>query len=246
MKVIPAIDLLAGRCVRLLRGDFGKKTVYSDDPAGVARNYEATGFDCLHVVDLDGARHGRQHNEAAIRRLVDGNRLAVQLGGGLRDDAQLDYWLDSGVCRVVIGSLAVTDVRRVRGWLSRYGADKIVLALDVEAPDGAPPRLLTHGWTRPTAATLWECIENYRDAGLRHVLCTDIARDGALAGPNLDLYAELIERYAEIELQASGGVRNVDDLRALDNLGVPAVITGRALLDGRISTTELQSFLPAA
>lgn len=246
MKVIPAIDLLDGRCVRLLRGDFGRQTVYSDDPAGVARNYEATGFDCLHVVDLDGARRGRQHNDAAIRGLVDGNRLAVQLGGGLRDDAQLDYWLDSGVCRVVIGSLAVTDVECVRGWLSRHGPDRIVLALDVETQDGAPPRLVTHGWTRRSAATLWECIDDYRDAGLRHVLCTDVARDGALAGPNLELYAELIVRYPEIVLQASGGVRNIDDLRALDRLGVPAAITGRALLDGRISATELESFLPAA
>lgn len=246
MKIIPAIDLLEGRCVRLLRGDFSTRTTYSDDPAGLARKYEATGFDCLHVVDLDGARRGRQQNDAVVRSLVDTCRLAIQLGGGLREEMQLDDWLHSGVARVVIGSLAVTEARRVRTWLTRYGPDRIVLALDVRTASDAPPRLATHGWTRPSAITLWECIDAFRDAGLTHVLCTDIARDGALEGPNLDLYGQLVQRYPDLQLQASGGVRNIDDLRALHDLGVPTAITGRALLDGRITATELESFLPAA
>lgn len=246
MNVIPAIDLMDGRCVRLLRGNFDAQTEYSDDPVSLARDYEAMGFEQLHIVDLDGARSGRQQNAPVIREIVGTIGLSTQLGGGIRDESELEAWLDAGIDRVVIGSLAVVQAARVRDWLASYGGSKIILALDVTFDKNPVPRIATHGWSRASETTLWQCLDDYAGAGLKHVLCTDTGRDGALTGPNLHLYTQLIERYPEILVQASGGVRNVDDLRALEKIGVPAAITGRALLDGRITAGELRSFLPAA
>jgi phosphoribosylformimino-5-aminoimidazole carboxamide ribotide isomerase len=160
--------------------------------------------------------------------------------------AQIESWLNRGIGRVVIGSLAIADMALVRGWLSSYGPEKIVLALDVTIKSDGVPWLATHGWTRLAYMTLWQCIDTYIPAGLRHVLCTDISRDGALTGPNLDLYAQMIERYPGLKLQAAGGVRSIEDLHALKNIGLDAAICGRALLDGKITTGEIQSFLPAA
>lgn len=246
MNVIPAIDLVDGQCVRLLRGKFDNKTVYSDDPLALARDYETMGCDRLHVVDLDGARSGHLQNDAVIRSIAGSSGLAIQLGGGIRDESELDAWLNAGIDRVIIGSLAVTDAPLVRDWLASYGSEKIVLALDVTMPSGSAPQLVIHGWTRSTAMTLWECVDEFAQSGLKHVLCTDTGRDGALTGPNLDLYAQFLERYPDVCLQASGGIRSIDDLRALANLGVPVAISGRALLDGSITAREMRSFLRAA
>ena len=246
MNVIPAIDLCEGQCVRLYQGKFDHRTNYNKDPVVLAREYEAMGFNELHIVDLDGARNGRQQHEAIIQRIADASQSSIQLGGGLRSESQLELWLNSGVHRVVIGSLAVVQAPMVRDWLATYGTEKIVLALDVAIEPGAAPRVVTHGWSRTSDMTLWQCLDNYMAAGLRHLLCTDISRDGALTGPNLKLYTQLIDRYPGILLQASGGVRSIEDLRALNNIGTHAAISGRALLDGRITTGEIASFLRAA
>lgn len=246
MKVIPAIDLRAGKCVRLLQGDFARQTNYSKDPVALAGSYKTTGFSDLHIVDLDGAQSGQQQNQRIIHEIIESSDLAVQIGGGIRTQAQLESWLDAGVARVVIGSLAIIRPRLVSEWLNNYGPDKIVLALDVTLDETGTPQPATHGWTRSGNMNLWQCIDTYLNAGLQHVLCTDISRDGAMSGPNVELYAQLLGNYPHIQLQASGGVRDIDDLKALNTIGLPAAISGRALLDGKIKAEELRTFLPAA
>lgn len=246
MNVIPAIDIRNGRCVRLLQGEFDRETHYNDDPAAVARQYVEMGFSMLHLVDLDGARDAEQQNRDLVRRIVLETPLDVQLGGGIRDRSTLASWFDDGIQRAVIGSIAVTDVERVRRWLSEFGANRIVLALDCRRRDDGTPMLATHGWTRASTVSLWQCIDNYIDAGLQHVLCTDVARDGAMTGPSLPLYREFRKRYPSLALQASGGVRDTADLDHLRQLGAAGAITGRALLDGCISASEVAAFLHGA
>jgi phosphoribosylformimino-5-aminoimidazole carboxamide ribotide isomerase len=200
----------------------------------------------LHIVDLNGARSGRQGNQEIIRNVIDSSDMNIQIGGGIRAESQLKAWFDAGVARLVIGSLAIIRPRLVKDWLGTYGPEKIVLALDVAVDDDGVPQVATHGWTRSGGMTLWQCIDRYLPKGLRHVLCTDISRDGAMTGPNLGLYEQVLERYPHLLLQASGGIRGFDDLQALKRIGAPAAISGRALLDGKIKTTEIATFLPAA
>lgn len=243
MNVIPAIDLKAGKCVRLYKGDFDKSTEYSDDPVAVAREFAELQAADLHIVDLDGARSGTQENRAIISTIAAEAGMAVQIGGGIRSRETAAEWLAAGANRCVIGSLAVTEPDAVKSWLVKIGADRIVLALDVKIVASGTPMITTHGWTRASETSIYECIEDYLGVGLRHVLCTDVSRDGAMAGPNLNLYAGIMARYPNLQLQASGGVRNIHDLQALRDLGVPAAITGRALLDGKISAEEIRTFL---
>ena len=243
MEIIPAIDLQDGRCVRLFQGDFSRQTEYSNDPVAVAQKFEVFGFGSLHVVDLDGALSGRQANQEIVRRVVGKTGFSVQLGGGIRDDSDIRTWLAAGVSRCVLGSVAVTRRGDVHEWLGVFGPDRIVLALDVRTSPGSDPMLATHGWLENSDTTLWEAVDDYCRSGLKHVLCTDISRDGAMAGPNLDLYREFGARYPDVSLQASGGVRDIDDLAALRDCGSAAAITGRALLDGQITPEEVASFL---
>lgn len=246
MRVIPAIDLKDGACVRLFKGDFEKTTEYSSDPAAIGRRFSALHVRDLHIVDLDGARTGRQENRAIVAEIATESGLEIQLGGGIRDRDVVARWLAAGVRRCVLGSVAIREPDTVKPWIEEFGAEQIVLALDVNIDDTGLPVLTTHGWTQPAGVSLWECLDQYADAGIRHVLCTDVARDGAMSGPNFGLYEEILERYPTLALQASGGVRHADDLRELQRLGLPAAITGRALLDGAISETEVASFRQSA
>lgn len=243
MRIIPAIDLKDGKCVRLFQGDFDKTTEYSDNPAEIARQFAALATTDLHIVDLDGARSGEQANRRIVTRIADESPLEIQLGGGIRSTETMTAWFDAGVARCVIGSLAVTEPDVVKGWLSRFGPDRIVLALDVQIDAGGVARITTHGWTRDSSTTLDDCIQDFLGAGLRWVLCTDVSRDGAMTGPNFELYADIVARYPELCLEASGGVRNIADLEELRRIGVPAAITGRAMLDGAITAEEIESFL---
>ncbi|MEM8815709.1 MAG: 1-(5-phosphoribosyl)-5-[(5-phosphoribosylamino)methylideneamino]imidazole-4-carboxamide isomerase [Pseudomonadota bacterium] len=242
MRIVPAIDLKDGKCVRLFKGDFARQTHYSDDPLAMAQRFSELKVSDLHVVDLDGAQSGEQRNREVIVEIAAGSALEVQLGGGIRDTERVSGWLDAGVARCVIGSLAVTAPETVGGWLRRFGPERIVLALDVRLDDTARPFIATHGWTRTSSTSLWDCMDFYLPQQLRHVLCTDVSRDGAMAGPNVDLYKELMDRYPDIQLQASGGVRNLEDLKTLRANGIPAAISGRALLDGAITADEVASF----
>ena len=245
MKIIPAIDLHEGKCVRLYKGDFDKVTHYSDQPLEIARAYAALRVDDLHIVDLDGARTGSQQNARVVRELCAETPLTVQLGGGIRDSDRVRYWLENGVARCVVGSVAVEEPERVAAWIGEFGTDRIVLALDVTIEEQGPI-LATQGWTTSTGVSLWDLLDRYSTLGAKHLLCTDIGRDGAMSGPNFDLYAEALRRYPDLRLQASGGVRDIGDIGRLRNIGVPAAITGKALLDGKISAPEVESFLRSA
>ncbi len=246
MNIIPAIDIRDGRCVRLLQGDFERETEYASDPVAVAVRFADLGCRTLHLVDLDGARTGQRANRDTAARIVSESGFDVQVGGGIRDAATVRQLLDSGAQRCVLGSVAVTDPATVSGWLRKFGPDRIVLALDVRVADAGGPTLATHGWTEESGESLWDCVDYYLSAGLRHVLCTDIGRDGALSGPNLDLYRAFGARYPTLDLQASGGVRDSSDLFALRDAGAASAITGRALLDGRITAEEIASFQQGA
>lgn len=242
MKIIPAIDLKDGKCVRLFQGDFEKTTEYSNDPAAIGRRFSALNVDDLHIVDLDGARSGDQDNADIVAAIASESGLKVQLGGGIRTRNDVAGWLANGVARCVVGSIAINDPERVKQWIEEFGSDAIVLALDVRLDEAGTPLLTTHGWTENSGTSLWDCLDAYADAGAVHVLCTDVDRDGAMTGPNFALYAEILQRYHRLQLQASGGVRNIDDLELLREIGLPAAITGRALLDGEISETEVAAF----
>jgi phosphoribosylformimino-5-aminoimidazole carboxamide ribotide isomerase len=245
VKIIPAIDLHEGKCVRLYKGDFDRVTHYSDQPLEVARAYAALSVDDLHIVDLDGARTGSQQNARVVRQLCADSPLVVQLGGGIRDGDRVKYWLENGVTRCVVGSVAVAEPERVAAWIDDFGADSIVLALDVTIGEEGPV-LATHGWTQSTGLSLWDLLDRYSTLGAKHLLCTDISRDGAMSGPNVELYTEILRRYPDIRLQASGGVRDIGDIRRLKEIGTPAAITGKAMLDGKISAAEVDSFLRSA
>jgi phosphoribosylformimino-5-aminoimidazole carboxamide ribotide isomerase len=242
MRIIPAIDLKDGKCVRLFQGDFDKTTEYSSNPAEIGKRFSALDVDDLHIVDLDGARSGTQRNQAIVSALAAQSDFDVQLGGGIRGHDDVARWLDAGVTRCVLGSIAIYEPDVVIGWLDEFGADHIVLALDVRLEADGIPVLTARGWTEESGITLWDALDRYAAAGARHILCTDVARDGAMEGPNFSLYGRILERYSDLQLQASGGVRDIDDLEMLRKLGVPAAITGRALLDSKITQEEVASF----
>ena len=246
MQLIPAIDLRGGHCVRLLRGDFAAETRYERTPLELLQHYRAIGARWLHVVDLDGARDGQLANRPTIVQLAAQTGINVQLGGGVRSTDILEELLTLGVARVVIGSAAVEQREQVSGWLAHYGAERICLALDVRHDDRQQPLLHTHGWRQATALSLWDAVESYMACGLRHVLCTDIERDGALTGPNLALYIQAVTRFPQVHWQASGGVSSGADLAALAACGVAAAISGKALLENRLPEGALQPYLPGA
>jgi phosphoribosylformimino-5-aminoimidazole carboxamide ribotide isomerase len=246
MRLIPAIDLRGGRCVRLLKGEFDDETVYTAEPADLLERYSGLGADWLHVVDLDGARTGSLGNRDIIAGLAARRALKLQVGGGLRDEAAVERMLELGVERVVVGSAALTRADAVAAWLGRFGASRVALAFDVRLDEAHIPRVATHGWRHTSTLSLWEAVAAFDAAGLRHVLCTDVDRDGALSGPNVELYREAARRFPRIEWQASGGIRDARDLRALEDAGAAAAISGKALLEHRIPAEELQPFLQNA
>ncbi len=246
MQLIPAIDLKDGRCVRLLEGRFEDKTEYSADPVALASDYARAGAEWVHLVDLDGARDGHRSNSEIIARMTAACGTHVQIGGGIRDEADVREVLALGADRVVVGSTAVEAFDTTSGWLSTFGPERVVVALDIRIDANGDPRPRTRGWVRTSRLTLWTLLSAYTQAGLKHLLCTDIARDGTLAGPNTGLYQEICRRYPTLAVQASGGVSNVDDLRQLAAAGADGAISGKALLDGRIKLEEVTSFLPNA
>jgi phosphoribosylformimino-5-aminoimidazole carboxamide ribotide isomerase len=246
MLLIPAIDLRNGRCVRLFQGDFNAETRYELEPQELLQRYRAMGASWLHVVDLDGAKDGVLANRATIVALASQKALHVQVGGGVRSAEAITDLIENGVERVVVGSAAIERPLEVAAWISRFGPERVCLALDVKLDASDEPRVRTRGWTEGTGVSLWQAIEPFLMAGLKHVLCTDIERDGALTGPNVNLYRRALERFPQLAWQASGGVRDASDLAALAAVGVAAAVSGKALLEQRITTEELRPFLPNA
>jgi phosphoribosylformimino-5-aminoimidazole carboxamide ribotide isomerase len=232
MILYPAMDLMGGQCVRLAQGRFDDATVYSSDPVKALRGFAAAGASWAHVVDLDGAKAGAPRQHDLIARLAGKVPLELQVAGGFREAGQIARMLDAGVGRVVIGSLAVKDPDLVNRFLDEFGGDRITLALDVNIVDGVP-MVSTSGWTKTSTQSLWDVAALYPDA--RHLLVTDISRDGMMTGPNVELLGEVVERIPHMDVQASGGVSSLDDLRVLPTAGV---IVGKALWEGRIRLEE--------
>ena len=230
MIIYPAIDLIAGEVVRLHKGDFAQKTTYGTDPVAVARAYADAGASWLHLVDLDGAKNPANRQTGLISQIIDGSGLKVQTGGGIRSRDDVEALLAAGASRVVIGSLAVRDQQAVSEMMVDLGPEAICLAADVVRQDGAF-MIAVSGWQEASSLTLSGFIEGFMPCGLRHVLCTDIDRDGTLTGPNKALYDTMKADFPAIQLQASGGVKGIEDL---DGLGTDGVIIGRAIYEGKI------------
>lgn len=239
LVLYPAIDVREGRVVRLAQGDYARETRYADDPFALAQAYSEAGAEWLHLVDLDAARAGGYTLAPLLARLKSETRLRVQTGGGVRSDAEVEALLAAGADRVVIGSLAVREPGRVAAWIARYGAERITVALDTRRDDDGRWHLPVHGWTEEGGKELDALAAAYVDVGLRHLLCTDIARDGMLSGPNIELYRHLCARFPRLAVQASGGVREAADLAAAREAGCAGIVLGKSLLEGRLKLPEL-------
>jgi phosphoribosylformimino-5-aminoimidazole carboxamide ribotide isomerase len=236
--IIPAIDLIDGKVVRLYQGDYGQKTEYSADPQGRFDDYVAQGAIQLHLVDLDGAKDSTKRQLTVIRKLLANTKAPVQIGGGVRTEQDVIDLLEAGANRVVIGSTAVKDPATVAGWVEKYGADKIVLALDVNIDAQGQRKIAVAGWQEDSGVTIEALLAHYLPVGLKHVLCTDISRYGTLQGSNVALYRDLAAQFPQINWQASGGIGGIADIEALKGSGVGGVILGRSLLEGKFTVKE--------
>lgn len=237
-SVYPAIDLRHGIVVRLHQGDYAQSKQYDMTPEALARDYRNQGAEWLHLVDLEGARSGVTSLHSHVRAIYDATGLKVQVGGGVREANDVEALLRAGAKRVVIGSLAVVSPERVTEWLRDYGADALTIALDTRKDQDGEWRLPIHGWTENSTESLFTVAHAYEQAGLKHLLCTDISRDGTLAGPSEALYAALHERFPTLSIQASGGIRNADDVRRVRACGCAGVVIGKSLLEGRMTLSE--------
>jgi phosphoribosylformimino-5-aminoimidazole carboxamide ribotide isomerase len=241
MNLYPAIDIMNGQCVRLFKGDFNQVSTYPVAPLQVAKGYAAKGAAFIHVVDLDGARTQLSTQAGIFGAIARETGLKVQAGGGIRSAAQVKNLLAQGVERVVVGSIGVTQPEELRRWLGEFGPERITFAVDVRwsSQNGAEiPKVTSAGWKMESADTLWAVLDGFRGSGLKHILCTDIRQDGTLAGPSLSLYGSLLTRYPELQIQASGGIGSLTDIRALKSAGVAGAIVGKALFEGRFGLEE--------
>ena len=236
--IIPAIDLIDGKVVRLFQGDYAQKTDYAFDPIDVVNDYADQGATWLHIVDLTGAKDTDKRQLKLIEAMVKTGRMKFQAGGGIRSESDVKQLLDIGVSRVVIGSLAVKQPELIKQWLTTYGGERIVLALDVNIDEQGNKLIATHGWQENSGVALDALLSELLDAGAKHVLCTDISRDGTLQGANHELYQEMSAQFPNVAWQASGGIGSLDDIAVLKPTGVSGVILGRALLEGKFTVKE--------
>ena len=236
--MIPAIDLIDGQVVRLFQGDYEQKTNYQYTPQERQQAYADAGATVMHFVDLDGAKDSTKRQLSVLKTVVDHPTMTIQVGGGIRIEQDVKQLLELGADRVVIGSLAIKQPELIREWLQSYGGDKIVLALDVKIDEQGNKTLPTHGWIKDSGVNLEDLLDDYISVGLKHVLCTDISKDGTLTGTNVELYKELCEKYPSIHWQASGGIGSIADIKALIPTGVSGVILGRSLLEGKFTLEE--------
>ncbi|MGL5044235.1 MAG: 1-(5-phosphoribosyl)-5-[(5-phosphoribosylamino)methylideneamino]imidazole-4-carboxamide isomerase [Plesiomonas sp.] len=236
--IIPALDLIDGKVVRLLQGDYDHKTEYHADPTERLQTYQQAGAQWLHLVDLTGAKDTSQRQLTLIAKLIAATPANVQIGGGIRTEQDVADLLAAGAARVVIGTTAVRNVTEVKRWFSLFGPERLVLALDVRIGSDEVKRVAVSGWQQDSGIAIETLLEEYQTVGLKHVLCTDISRDGTLSGSNVRLYRELAARFPYIAFQSSGGIGSLADIRALRGSGVAGVIVGRALLEGKFNTEE--------
>ena len=239
IKIIPAIDIINGHCVRLSQGDYQRITDYSESPAAMAENFEALGFKRLHVVDLDGARSGKVINIKALKEITSRTNLIVDFGGGIKSEEDLKNVFEAGASAVSIGSIAVSDPDIVSLWADSFGAERFIISADVR--DNI---VRTNGWTKNSGITLNQLISRYWNKNIRRVLCTDISRDGMLCGSNIELYQTIMEQFPDCKLIASGGISSLDDIKKLDEAKIPAVVIGKAIYEQQINLEELaQTFI---
>ncbi len=234
IELIPAIDIINGQCVRLTKGDYDQKKVYNDDPAAVAKEFEQAGFRRLHIVDLDGAKSKHIVNDDVLRRITSETSLIVDFGGGIKTGEDIEKAFEAGASMVTVGSIAVTQPQLFISWLNLYGADKMILGADVR--NGM---ISINGWKEDSTEELLPFLKKYIDAGVKNVLCTEISKDGTLQGPAVTLYKEVMKAYPQLHLIASGGVSRKEDIEELEREGIPAVVFGKAIYEGRIDLKEL-------
>ena len=238
IELIPAIDIIDGKCVRLSQGDYNSKKVYNENPVEVAKELEAHGVRRLHVVDLDGAASHHVVNYRTLEQIASRTSLVIDFGGGVKSDEDLIIAFESGAQMVTGGSIAVKNPERFCHWLQTYGSERIILGADVK-----DHKIAVNGWKDESACELFPFLKDYVGKGVRKVICTDINCDGMLQGPSISLYKEMLETYPDLYLIASGGVGSTEDIRQLEATGIPAVIFGKALYEGRITFKELEAFM---
>ena len=234
MKIIPAIDIVDGKCVRLTQGNFGSMKVYDEDPLDVALRFQDADIEHVHIVDLDGAERGAVTNWETIEKIRANTALKIDFGGGVKTTEDVDMLLELNIDRINVGSVAVKEPEKFKNWIERFGADNFILSADVKGKS-----VKVSGWQESTAFTVYDLINLYQPTGLKYVTCTDIAADGMLSGPNFALYKKLINRFPDMKIIASGGVSSIDDVEKLRYVGVEGVIIGKAIYEGRIKLEEL-------
>ncbi|GAO30925.1 1-(5-phosphoribosyl)-5-[(5-phosphoribosylamino)methylideneamino]imidazole-4-carboxamide isomerase [Geofilum rubicundum] len=238
IELIPAIDIIDGQCVRLSKGDYDTKKIYNENPLEVALEFEHHGIQRLHVVDLDGAKAGRIINHRVLEKLATKTSLTIDFGGGLKSTSDLKIAFESGAQMVTGGSIAVKNPDEFTSWIDQYGSDKIILGSDVKDRN-----IAISGWLETSELDLFEFLNDYQSKGITQTICTDISKDGMLAGPSIPLYQEILARFPDLYLIASGGVSHMRDIEALQEAGVPAVIFGKAIYEGRIRMTDIEKLL---
>ncbi len=238
MEIIPAIDIIDGKCVRLTQGDYAQKKIYNENPLEVAKEFEAAGIKRLHLVDLDGAKAGKVQNWNVLESITKGTKLVIDFGGGIKQETDLKIVFESGAKLATIGSLAVKDESTFTNWIEQYGADRFFLGADVK-----DEKIAIGGWLEATEIDVYHFISSYVEKGITQIFCTDISKDGKLEGPSTELYQKILNKFTNIHFVASGGVSSVDDLRILKTIGCNGVIIGKAIYEGRITLKELIPFI---
>ena len=241
MEIIPAIDIIDGKCVRLTQGDYDQKKIYNDNPLEVAKKFEALGIRRLHLVDLDGAKSGKVVNYKVLESIAENTNLTIDFGGGIKSESDIDIVYNSGASIATIGSMAVKNKTLFFSWLKKYGPDKILLGADVKNE-----KIAIGGWLESTDISIFDFIKENMEHGVTTLFCTDISKDGLLQGPSIYLYKKIIEKFPKLNLIASGGVSQLSDLEELKNIGCSAAIIGKAYYEERITEKELQNFIKDA
>jgi phosphoribosylformimino-5-aminoimidazole carboxamide ribotide isomerase len=236
MRIIPAIDIIDGSCVRLTQGDYNQKKVYDENPLDVAKAFESAGLRYLHLIDLDGAKAGKVTNWKVIEQITTETGLIIDFGGGIKTDEEVSRLFDFGVAQVNIGSVAVTNPDKIAGWIQKFGSEKVILSADVK-----DEKIAISGWQENSLIAITDFLKDYIRKGIEYVTCTDIGTDGMLTGPNIDLYKKILLTFPQLNLIASGGVSNMDDIYELKQIGVDGVIVGKAIYEERITLNELAS-----
>lgn len=237
MDIIPAIDIIEGKCVRLTHGDYSQKKIYNENPLEVARQFEDAGLQRLHLVDLDGAKEGKVKNWKVLESIAAKTGMVIDFGGGIKTEKDVQIVFDSGAALATVGSIAVKDEALFVSWLEQFGAQKFLLGADVKEE-----KLTVSGWTEQTNIWIYDFIQQYIEKGVQQIFCTDVAKDGALAGPSTELYQNIIKKFENLHFIASGGVSNIDDVYRLKDIGCKGVIIGKAIYENKISMLQLKKF----